>query len=370
MEGAERKRAGGGRPGRGVTLADVARALQVSKATVSNAYNRPDQLSARLRERILTEAGRLGYPGPDPIAATFSRRRAGAIGLVFDDPLTFALTDPAEALFATGIGEVCERAGVGLVLIPRGTGNDLVQRALVDGFICHCDLDGDGRIDTAIGRDLPVVVVDGPVRPDAGHIGIDDRAAAATAARHLVELGHRRIAVLASPLHPDGRNGRANLARQQTAQLHVMRERLAGYRAGLTAGGIDWDDVPVVECAPYGREAGHRAAADLLAGPDRPTALLAASDEIALGALRAAADRGLAVPEHLSVVGFDDAPPAAWSSPTLTTIHQPHRDKGQAAAEQLLTPKPHTAKLFPTTLIVRGSTAPLRSAVWPGLDCL
>ncbi|GAA3776811.1 LacI family DNA-binding transcriptional regulator [Plantactinospora mayteni] len=359
MEGTERKRTGGGRPGRGVTLADLARALRVSKATVSNAYNRPDQLSARLRERILAEAGRLGYPGPDPIAATFSRRRAGAIGLVFDDPLTFALSDPAEALFVNGIGEVCERFDVGLVLIPRGTETDLVQRALVDGFVCHCDLDGDGRIDTALGRDVPVVVVDGPARPPAGHVGIDDRAAAATAARHLIALGHRRIAVLASPLHPDGRTGRAELARQQTARLHVMRERLAGYRAELTAGGITWADVPVVECAPYGREAGYRATNDLLGAPDRPTALLAASDEIALGALRAAAEHGIAVPERLSVVGFDDAPPAAWSSPGLTTVHQPHRDKGRAAAEQLLgLPATRAEALLPTALVVRGTTAP------------
>jgi DNA-binding LacI/PurR family transcriptional regulator len=355
---AGRKRTGGGRPGRGVTLADVARALRVSKATVSNAYNRPDQLSAQLRERILTEAGRLGYPGPDPIAATFSRRRAGAIGLVFDDPLTFALTDPAGVLFVTGIGEVCERAGVGLVLIPRGTGDDLVQRALVDGFVCHCDVDGDDRVDTALSRDLPVVVVDGPARTDVGHVGIDDRGAAATAARHLIDLGHRRIGVLVSPLHTDGRAGRADPARQQTARLHGIRERLAGYRAAVEAAGVDWAGVPVMECAPYGREAGYRGAADLLDGPDRPTALLAASDELALGALRAAAERGIPVPEQLSVVGFDDAPTAAWSSPALTTISQPHRDKGRAAAEQLLAPPARTATVFPTELVVRGSTAP------------
>jgi DNA-binding LacI/PurR family transcriptional regulator len=358
VESAKGRRPGGGRPGRGVTLADVARALRVSKATVSNAYNRPDQLSAQLRERILTEAGRLGYPGPDPIAATFSRRRAGAIGLVFDDPLRFALTDPAEVLFATGIGEVCEQAGVGLVLIPQGTGDDLIHRALVDGFVCHCDLAGDGRVDLAVGRGLPVVVVDGPARADAGHVGIDDRAAAATAARHLLELGHRRIAVLLPPLHPDGRAGPTDLARQGSARFHVTRERLAGYRAELSAAGIGWAEVPVVECAPYGRESGYRAAGDLLDGTDTPTALLAATDEIALGALRAAADRGLTVPDRLSVIGFDDAPPAAWSTPGLTTMRQPHQDKGRAAAERLLGLTTQEDRLFPTTLVVRGSTAP------------
>ncbi|WP_145772954.1 LacI family DNA-binding transcriptional regulator [Micromonospora olivasterospora] len=350
---------GGGRSGGGPTLADVAAALNVSKSTVSNAYNRPDQLSAQLRERIMAEAGRLGYHGPDPIAATFSRRRAGAIGLIFDDPLTFALTDPAEVLFSTGIGEVCEQAGVGLLLIPQGSGVGLVRQALVDGFVCHCDIDGDTRVDTAVGRGMPVVVVDGLPRPDAGYVGINDRAAAAEAARHLIELGHRRIAVLASPLRPDGRGGLANIDRQAAAQHHVMRERLAGYRTALEAGGIDWAGVPVAECSPYGRESGYRAAADLLDNSGPPTALLAGSDELALGALRAAAALGLAVPGDLSIVGFDDAPPAAWATPGLTTMRQPHRDKGRLAAEYLMAPQERAIVTLTADLIVRGSSAPL-----------
>ncbi|GIF78489.1 LacI family transcriptional regulator [Asanoa siamensis] len=324
---------------------------------MSNAYNRPDQLSVRLRERILSEAAQLGYPGPDPIAATFSRRRAGAVGLVFDDPLTFALTDPAETLFITGLGEVCEQAGVGLVLIPRGSSDDFVGRAVVDGFVLHCDLDGDTRIDAAIGRELPVVVVDGPARPDAGHVGIDDRAGAAAAARHLIDLGHRRIAVLALPLQGDGRSGLADTVRQRTARSHVIRERLAGFRDELTATGIDWAEVPVVECGPYSREAGRRAAGLLLDQPNRPTALLATSDELAVGALRAAAERGIAVPKQLSVVGFDDAPTAAWATPALTTVHQPHYDKGRAAAEQLLNPGERVDTILPTELVIRGSTS-------------
>src|SRR4051794_10197276 len=119
---------------RRVTLEVLARELGVSKATVSNAYNRPDQLSEALRQRVLRTADRLGYAGPDPIAATFSRRRAGALGLVLDDPLTFALTDPAEVLLLTGVGAACEEAGLGLVLISSRPGLDLVRTALVDGF--------------------------------------------------------------------------------------------------------------------------------------------------------------------------------------------------------------------------------------------
>lgn len=358
MHSDEGSHAGGGRRGRGITLADVAHAAGVSKTTVSNAYNRPDQLSAQLRRRVLDVAARLGYPGPDPIAVTFSRRRAGAIGLVFDDPLTFALTDPAEVLFVTGIGEVCERAGVGLALIPRGPHEDLIRRTLVDGFVCHCDIEGDSRVDVAVGRGLPVVVVDGPARPGVGHVGVQDREGAAAAARHLLGLGHRRLAVLTAPLHPDGYAGLADLIRQNSARYHVNKERLSGYRAEAESAGVDWAAVPVLEASPYGRLAGFHAVAQLLDSPDPPTALLASSDELALGALRAAAERGIAVPEQLSIVGFDDAPPAAWSTPTLTTIRQPHRDKGQVATEQLLGLRPLQDLTYPTELVVRRSTAP------------
>ncbi|MBC6469322.1 LacI family DNA-binding transcriptional regulator [Actinomadura alba] len=338
-------------------MQDLARSLGVSKATVSNAYNRPDQLSANLRDRILAEADRLGYPGPDPIAATFSRRRAGAIGLVFDDPLTYALTDPAEVLFVTGIGEVCERTGIGLVLIPRGPTEDLVQRALVDGFVCHCDLDGDDRLDIALARELPVVVVDGPPRADAGHVGIDDFGGAALAARHLLELCHRRIAVLVGPLHADGGSGPASPARQESARYHVTLQRLKGYRSEIESAGLDWADVTVAECAPYGREAGYRNACALLDQERRPTALLAESDELALGALRAATERGIDVPQQLSIVGFDDAPPAAWATPGLTTVRQPHQQKGRAAAEYLLGPHRNERTVLPVELVTRGSTA-------------
>lgn len=350
------ERSSGRRRSGALTLAALARELNVSKATVSNAYNRPDQLSSDLRERILSEAARLGYRGPDPLASTFSRRKANAVGLVFDDPLTFALTDPAEVLFLTGLGAACEEAGVGLVLIPRGPADDLVHQALVDGFVCHCDLEGDNRVDLAIARGLPVVVVDGPQRDGIGHVGIDDRAAAEMAAQHLVELGHQRIAVIAAPLSADGVNGRADQARQNAARFFVTRQRLAGYRDAIERAGIAWASVIVEEGAPYGRESAYQATVRALDVPDRPTALLVTSDELAFGAYRAVSERGLRIPDDIAVVGFDDAPPAAWADPPLTTVRQPHWDKGYRAAQQLFGTDGLTTVELPTELIVRAST--------------
>lgn len=348
---------------RNVTLATLASELEVSRTTVSNAYNHPDQLSPALRARVLEAARRLGYPGPDPLAATLSRGRAGALGLLFFDdphyPLRFAFSDPAHVLFLEGVADACGRAGVGLVLVGGARSVDLVRGALVDGFVCQYDVDGDERVEAVVERGLPLVVVDGPTRRGAGHVGVDDRGGSALAARHLLELGHRRLGVVAAPLSPDRYEGPAGPERQAGAAYQVIRDRLLGYRDAVQAAGLDWAAVPVEERCPYGQEAGQRAAAALLDRTDRPTALLAMSDELALGAMRAAEELGVAVPGELSVVGFDDTPPAALARPALTTVHQPHHDKGVAAAEWLLDPAGRPAsQLLPVELVVRGSTAP------------
>jgi DNA-binding LacI/PurR family transcriptional regulator len=346
-----------------VTLATIAAELGVSRMTVSNAYNRPEKLSPALRDRVLATARRLGYPGPDPVAATLSRGRVGALGLVFDDPLPYAFTDPAAVLFFEGVATVCEQEHIGLALVPSRFGapqeTDLTRTALVDGFIAYCDVADDGRLDVIEERGLPLVVADGPRRAGVPGVGIDDRAAAREAAEALLELGHRRIAIVALPLSPDGYQGPATLERQAAARYHCTRERFAGMREAFEAAGVAWPTVPIEECAPHGRDAGRRAAGALLDAPDRPTALLAMSDELAIGALHAAEARGIAVPQELSVIGFDDTPAASDARPPLSTITQPHREKGETAARMLLHPSAQPRRVvLPTALVVRESTAP------------
>jgi DNA-binding LacI/PurR family transcriptional regulator len=346
-----------------VTLATIAAELGVSRMTVSNAYNRPEKLSSDLRERVLGTAKRLGYPGPDPLAATLSRGRIGAVGLVFDDPLPYAFTDPAAVLFFEGVAAVCEQERVGLALVPSRFGvaheTDLTRTALVDGFIAYCDVADDGRLDVIEERGLPLVIADGPPRPRTPSVGIDDRGAARAAAEHLLELGHGRISIVALPLSPDGYEGPSDAERQAAARYHCNRERLAGIRDALEAAGIDWRTVPIEERAPHGRDAGRRAAAALLDRPERPTALLAMSDELAIGALQAAEARGIALPRELSIIGFDDTPLAAETRPPLTTIAQPHREKGETAARMLLHADAQPGHVvLPTSLVARESTAP------------
>ena len=344
-----------------VTLATIAEELGVSRMTVSNAYNRPEKLSPDLRRRVLAKAKQLGYPGPDPVAATLSRGRVGALGLIFDDPLPYAFTDPAAVLFFEGVAAVCEQARVGLALVPSAAQEtDLTRTALVDGFIAYCDVADDGRLDVIEERGLPLVIADGPPRDGAPGVGIDDRGAARAAAEHLLEFGHRRISIVALPLSPDGYEGPSDPSRQAAARYYCNRERLAGIRDAFEAAGIGWRTVPIEERAPHGRDAGRRGAAALLDRPDRPTAILAMSDELAIGALQAAEAGGIAVPGELSIVGFDDTPAAAEARPPLSTIAQPHRTKGETAARMLLEPDAQPRRVvLPTSLVVRDSTASL-----------
>src|SRR6202035_1944261 len=134
---------------RRATLASLAAELKVSRTTISNAYNRPDQLSADLRERVLETAKRLGYPGPDPVARSLRTRKAGAVGLVMTEPLPYFFSDPAARDFVAGGAQSCEELGQGLLLVAVGPGRSLedataaVLAAGVDGFVVYSVCDDD-----------------------------------------------------------------------------------------------------------------------------------------------------------------------------------------------------------------------------------
>jgi DNA-binding LacI/PurR family transcriptional regulator len=340
------------------TLRDVAAAAGVSLGTASNAFSKPDLLSAAMRERVLAEAGKLGYAGPDPAARRLRTGRAGALGLIFTDRLQFAFDDEAAVLFLRGVAGVLEPAGPGLLLIPtsptRAEGAGVVRAAAVDGFIVYSTPTGDPRLEAALERDLPVITVDEPREVPTPFVGIDDRAGGRIAAQHLVELGHERIAIVS---FPECANDDPSLP------FDATQERLAGYREGL---GAAWDPDRVVISPTNRQEISRQLAAAVLAAEPPPTAILAMSDVLAAGTIRGAADHGVDVPSELSVVGFDDIPQAALNEPPLTTVAQPTERKGEIAAQALLDalesdtrPKP-TRTLLPIELVVRGTTAPPR----------
>jgi DNA-binding LacI/PurR family transcriptional regulator len=346
--------------GRPTTLLDVARAAGVSRTTVSNAFSRPDQLSAELRARILGVAEGLGYAGPNPVARVLRTGRANTIGIVFSDPLLYLFTDPVATALLQGVAAACEASHTGVLILPADAPQAMaarVREAVVDGFLVYCHEEDSPVVDALAVRGLPAVGVDldrfalGPV------VTIDDRGGAAAAARHLIGLGHRDLAVMALAGERELSHDHRRLAR-----FKPVRDRLAGYRQAMAEAGLDPQALRVVEEPENDPAAAEAVALKLLRRRARPTAILAMSDVLAIGVLRAAQQLGLAVPDDLSVVGFDDIPLAVDLTPPLTTVRQPLIEKGRLAAAVLLGTAPPPSAPLPTELVVRGSTAVAPSA--------
>lgn len=342
--------------GHPITLLDVAGAAGVSRTTVSNAFNRPDQLSAELRAKILQVAEKLGYAGPNPAARVLRTGRSNTIGIVFSDPLSYLFADPVAIALMQGVAAACEASRTGVLILPADAPEAVaarVREAVVDGFLVYCHEEGSPAIEALAARGLPAVGVDldrfalGPV------VTIDDRGGALAACRHLIGLGHRRLAVMALA-------GEREVVQEERrlARFKPVRDRLAGYREAMSTAGLDPQSLCVVEEPQNDPAAAEAVAMQLLKRRPRPTAILAMSDVLAVGVLRAAQQLGIAVPSELSLVGFDDIPLAEDLSPALTTVRQPLVEKGRLAAAVLLGRADPPASPLPTELVVRGSTAP------------
>jgi DNA-binding LacI/PurR family transcriptional regulator len=320
-----------------------------------------------LRQRIFETAERLGYAGPDPVARSLRRQKTNLAGVLYSNPLSYAFDDPAQVLFLKGVAAATEEAGMGLVLVPGSVGSSAEERAsaavdaAVDGFIVYSMADDDPLIEAALRRRLPMVIADQPLLEGIPFVGIDDEVAAREVARHLVDLGHKRFGVVSFAIAAaDRAPGIADSRRERSATFRVTRARLAGYKAVLEAAGVPWQEVAVHECFGSSEALGREAADALLSWDPPPTAILALSDQLALGAIEAAKERGLLVPEDLSVAGFDDVPEAATSTPPLTTVHQDHAGKGELAGRLLVArlreEETEDTDFLPARLVVRGST--------------
>jgi DNA-binding LacI/PurR family transcriptional regulator len=339
-----------------VTLQTIADALGVSRTTVSNAYNRPDQLAPTLRSKVFETAKELGYAGPDPAARRLRSGLRGAIGMMFSERLSYAFTDPGAIGFLQGLTEATEAKGFELLLLPGMRGERAeavaVRDAVVGAFCLYCMPEGHPAVSAALDRRLPVVIVDEPRSPSTFFVGIDDREGARLAAAHVAELGHEHVAIVADRLVDDYSEGLAGPERLAQSNCMVSRERVAGYTAGLNT----TRPVPVYEALANFEDCGERAAIELMAFEPRPTALLCSTDVLALGAIRALRARGLDVPGDISVTGFDDVPPAAAAE--LTTVRQPLLDKGREAGRLLMEPGTEREVILPLELVARRSTAP------------
>lgn len=342
-------------------LADVAEAAGVSKATASNVFNRPELVREEVRERVLAVARALDYAGPDPRGRLLSAGRVNAIGVATGEPLSNFFVDPYARAMMTSIAEICDANGVGVSLISATEDEAIwnIRTALVDGLIVFCLEGADRLIASSRERRLPFVALDlGATDETVPAVGIDDVAGARLAARHLVELGHRRFAVLAMEFSEDGRSGPATPDRIRAAAYAPSRDRVAGYFAELDLAGIDTTHVPVFETTADPATIAAALGA-LFALPEPPTAILAQSDRIAMVALDWLASHGLAVPAEVSIVGFDGVPEGEATRPPLTTVRQPIAEIGRRAVEIILdTTGAVRRETLAADLLLRASTAP------------
>ena len=322
------------------TLASLAQELNVSRTTVSNAYNRPDQLSEELRMRVLDTAKRLGYPGPDPVARSLRTRKAGAIGLLLTEELAFAVRDPAAAQFLSGLAEACGAQESGLTLIPASEVGDpsraanVVHQASVDGFVIYSVAEEDPYLEAVVARNMPMVVVDQPADLEGiPTVSIDDYVAMKMLADHIFDLGHKRLAILSIRLNPVRHNGTVSAEDARAARMHVQASRISAVLDSAAEHGIDADDVVIFESFENNYASGGLATAEVLKAHPEITALLCTSDVLAMGAMQYAHNEGISVPAELTITGFDGIPEAIERK--FTTVVQPSERKGLRAGELL-----------------------------------
>lgn len=328
------------------TIKDVARAAGVSSATVSHVLNGTRTVSDELRERVLKVVAELNYR-PSRIAASLRTKRSQSILLVIPD-----ITNPFFPQLARGVQDTFEHHGFAVIVGNTDRRRDrelaflnLALRTHADGIIINpSQLKYDDLL-PLIERDIHIVLIGTHIEhPDLEVVCVDNRAGAYDAVRHLIDLGHRRIAIVCGPLDASS-----------------ARQRYEGYRQAIEDAALPAEAAWVVE-ETFDQDGGYRGAQRLLALAERPTAIFVAADLMALGVLRALREANFAVPDDISVVGFDDIPAAMITTPPLTTINQPKYHMGQCAAELLLAriqAKEGGCKqsILEHHLVVRGSTA-------------
>ncbi|MGM0826180.1 MAG: LacI family DNA-binding transcriptional regulator [Pseudomonadota bacterium] len=347
-------------PPRRMTLKDLARELGVSTATISNAFNRPDQLSPTLRERILSEASRLGYSGPDAKARSLRTGRSRIVAVVLAESLTYSLNDAVASEFLSGVAEVLDAHGHTLLLLP-GRGHDSQPAGsanIADGFIVY-GLMPNNQLLQRLPFQRPLVSVDFDVE-GCPTVHIDDTEASYRIACHALKQRPERPAIINLRLTVEPCNGRVTAAHTMLPSTStISRARLAGFYEALEEHGITPGAVPLWNIEENTFDVCSPVLAELLDQPEhlRPDLLLCMSDRIALTALTLAEQRGIRVPEDLRITGFDGIAEGQYRAPRLTTVRQDSVGKGRVAAQMILGHLPAEQQLLKTELLP-GDTCP------------
>jgi len=317
----------------------------VSRTTVSRVLNHGSDVSEETRRRVMEAIEDLKYR-PSALARSLIRQKTDTLGVILSD-----ITDPFFSRIIQGVEDVAHKFGYGIVYASMRWDSQLkhnyvrfLSSGRVDGLLIMGHVVGnEDYVRTLVEEGFPAVLVEYWIEGlRANFISIDNRGGGYLATRHLLDLGHRCI---------------AHLAGHRNAK--VTAERLEGYRAALAEAGLPFDERLVVYC-DFTTESALAASRNLLRLEPRPTALFAANDLMAYGAVHAAREAELEVPHDLAVVGFDNIELASLVSPPLTTVNQPRYEIGSVAALTLIQQienkdaKPVSSE-FKTSLVVRAS---------------
>ncbi|HMH58783.1 MAG TPA: LacI family DNA-binding transcriptional regulator [Galbitalea sp.] len=335
-------------------LAAVAALAGVSPSTASLAFSGAGPVAESTRARVFAAAEQLNYGGPDPRAQSLRRGRSGIIGVVMEERVRDAFRDPMNIAMLDGLADEIGATGAGLLLLTE-TGDDRlgIASAPMDAVVLiGCSTRLNESVALLHQRGMPIVAVEAPHMDGVVPIDLENREASASAARYLRELGHRRLAVVTLPLEQSHTAGALTAEWQATATSEVGIQRLLGV-------GDVFEEFGGYTASTSSIDAGIQSGLALLTDPaNRPTGIVAQSDLLAVGVIRAAEQLGLDVPADVSVIGFDGA--RIDSGYDLTTMVQPAVEKGRAAGRAVNDmlagndPKPVT---FTTVFHVGNTTA-------------
>ncbi|MCZ8511080.1 LacI family DNA-binding transcriptional regulator [Paenibacillus filicis] len=330
------------------TIYDIAREAGVSIATVSQVINGKGKISEERRSEIMQIIERLNYQ-PSVIAAALTGKKTYTLGLLVPD-----ISNPFFAEIARAVEDQGHQLGYSVMICSTDNKDERVERYLsllqqksVDGIIIGTGIENKEMLKPLLERDIPIALIAREMPSlDVNTVVVDDFIGGALAARHLTGLGHARLAVLA-----------------EEARVSSSRERVRGFMQTLEEAGLNREDVIVRHC-DYVVEDGKRKALELLSTSGRPTAIFCCNDLLAIGALQAAKELELRVPEDLSVIGFDDTILASVTDPPLTTVAQPIGSMGNKVVDLLVQELKKEAD-FKQRVVLRPELVVRRSAAEP-----
>ena len=355
--------AGRGRSGR-VTIADVAARARVSTSTASLAFRGSDRVRTDTHERIMHAAHALSYSGPHPVASSLRSGRSGIVGIVIAERVGLAFQNPVALATMDGLSESLESVGFGQLLLPGraqiSPAQDPLRTLPVDAVVFATrGEEFDLLLPTVRARGVPMVGIEGPHADDITLVEVADRSGMVHLAEHVAELGHRRVGVVmrTTQLGDERPPGRPVPIAHEIESISntTIRGRLEAIRS-VFPGALR------VEAGGRDASAGSAAAHVLLDADPGVTAVLAQNDVLAAGAITAARERGLRVPDDLTVTGFDGAD-IPWLDLPLTTIVQPLRERGREAGRivgELLRGEQPSSIVMPVRFQAGATSAPPR----------